>query len=367
MDEELLNAVACELEAGRKVALCLLAEVHGSSPRKPGACLALFKDGRMAGTVGGGALEQIVVRHAATALSRGRGMVERHTLGGAKSTTGMVCGGDVTVATLVIGPAALAAIDALRRAFAGIVPARLAVQVDAEDPAAVVVWTDEGRVVASLAATAAEREALAGVDAPADGPTGAIVMPEAYTDAAAEAAEGLAEPGVVDGWFVLPVLATPRAFIFGGGHVGAALVPVLARLGYPVTVFDDRPEIAASENHPDAARVVCANYEDIVREVAVTSRDIAVISTAGHASDVTVARQLLPCRPRYLGCLGSRKKTAFMHGKLTEAGFSEEEIARLHMPVGLAIGAETPDEIAISIAAEIVAVMHGLELPACWF
>ena len=144
-----------------------------------------------------------------------------------------------------------------------------------------------------------------------------------------------------------------RVYIFGGGHVSAALVPVLLPLGFPVTVFDSRPELAVPERFP-GAEVLLGDFNDFSGRLTITEQDYAVVMTPGHEMDLEVLRQVLNSPATYVGCIGSRKKTAYVNQKLREEGFSEEDLARIHAPIGLPIQARTPEEIAISIAAELI-------------
>ena len=145
-----------------------------------------------------------------------------------------------------------------------------------------------------------------------------------------------------------------RVFIFGGGHVGKALVPVLKSLGFEVNVYDDRKEYASFVMHPNATNVICAPYNDILKRIKLEKNDYVVVMTYGHDEDVKVLEQILPLKPFYIGCMGSRKKSALTKDYLIRHGIDEKIVGMLHSPIGLDIKAETPEEIAISIAAEII-------------
>jgi xanthine dehydrogenase accessory factor len=148
------------------------------------------------------------------------------------------------------------------------------------------------------------------------------------------------------------------AVVCGAGHVGAEVAPLLARLGFRVVVVDDRAEFAAAARFPDA-RVVTRPFEGALAAVGVDERAYVVIVTRGHVHDLSVLEQALRLRARYVGVMGSRSKRARMLAALASSGFSEEAIAGVHTPIGLGIGAETPAELAVSIAAEIVQVRAG--------
>ena len=111
---------------------------------------------------------------------------------------------------------------------------------------------------------------------------------------------------------------------------------------------------------PQAEAALCGSFEELSRQVAVTADDYVVIMTRGHQADYEVLAQLLRSGARYLGCIGSKRKLALCRDRLLEAGFTAGEYARVHAPIGLAIGAETPEEIAVSVTAELIAVRAGV-------
>ena len=144
-------------------------------------------------------------------------------------------------------------------------------------------------------------------------------------------------------------------YLFGAGHVGRALVPVLTGVEFPVVVYDERPEAVRPENFPTALAVVQGEFSDLSAHIHLAAADYAVVMTPGHCAALAVVRQALAWGPSYVGCMGSRKKRAFLRTALAEAGFAPEQIDTVHLPIGLEIGARTPAEIAISVAAELIA------------
>ena len=148
------------------------------------------------------------------------------------------------------------------------------------------------------------------------------------------------------------------AVICGAGHVGRAVAPLLVGLGFRVVVVDDREDFASAERFPDA-EVVVRPFDGALAAVGVDERAYVVIVTRGHVHDLDVLVQALRAGARYVGVMGSRAKRARMHAALRDAGFDEETIGRVHSPIGVAIGAETPAELAVSIAAEIVQARAG--------
>ena len=158
-------------------------------------------------------------------------------------------------------------------------------------------------------------------------------------------------PGV----FVEQINSSGKVYIFGCGHVGQALVPVLSRVGFRCVVLDDREQFANRELFPDAEDVIVCDFEHISDYVAVTENDYCCVMTRGHGFDAVVEAQLLMTPAYYIGVIGSRHKAAGVNKKLVEEyGVPESEICRITTPIGLSIKAETPDEIAVSIAAQMI-------------
>jgi xanthine dehydrogenase accessory factor len=155
-------------------------------------------------------------------------------------------------------------------------------------------------------------------------------------------------------YFVFPLSSPGRVLVFGGGHVAQEVVPALSRVDFRCVVFDDRAQFARAELFPDAQEVVLGDFNHIDEHLSVEPSDYIVVLTRGHKADFEVLRQVLPCGALYTGCIGSRRKTEIIKNRLRESGVAEEAISRLHSPIGVEINAETPAEIAVSIAAELI-------------
>ncbi|UCC47605.1 MAG: XdhC family protein [Gemmatimonadota bacterium] len=162
-------------------------------------------------------------------------------------------------------------------------------------------------------------------------------------------------------FYVESQYAAPELLIVGAGHVGQALSRFGATLGFRVTVIDDRPEFANRERFPEATRVQVVSYEDPFRDVVVGADSYVVLVTRGHKYDYDSILQLLrrEARPAYLGMIGSRRRVRATFEALVRDGVDPARLAQVHAPIGLDIGAETPEEIALAIAAELVAVRRG--------
>ena len=146
-----------------------------------------------------------------------------------------------------------------------------------------------------------------------------------------------------------------RLFVFGGGHIALPLVRVASMLNFDVVVYDDRPSFANPARFPDAHSVICDSFDNIPGLAEISPRDYAVIVTRGHKHDEDCLRAILSgTPPYYLGMIGSRRRAAIVKKKMKDEGFGTEMVDALHSPIGLEIGAVTPEEIAVSIAAEII-------------
>ncbi|MGE5299750.1 MAG: XdhC family protein [Acidobacteriota bacterium] len=154
--------------------------------------------------------------------------------------------------------------------------------------------------------------------------------------------------------YIEPVIPEPRLIILGAGHVGRALAGVAKFAGFRTTVADDREEYANMENIPDANEIVVHGFVDMFSRIFVDENAYIVIATRGHNHDLDALIAALGTKAKYIGLLGSRRKRALLFKTLREAGFSQVDIERIVTPVGLAIGSVTPEEIAISIMAQII-------------
>lgn len=295
-----------EMEKHHDTVLCTIIADSGSTPRGKGAQMLVGDAGLLSGTIGGGAVEGGAIALGQTLLRERRSAVHeyklRHNDG---EDIGMVCGGDVTVHLQFI-----AAGDPVWRELAGSVLHRIALR----QPGALVLALDGG--------APALRD-----------------VPE--TDSA---------------HIALPLPIGERAILFGGGHCSLALCPLLTTVGFRVTVVDDRPELVTKERFPTADAVICCDLERVTETVSIGEEDYVVVMTNGHSHDFAVQEQVLRGKYAYIGVIGSRAKTASVNARLREAGISEAAIASVHTPIGTAIKAVTPEEIAVSIAGEMICV-----------
>ena len=306
-DEGFVSALVAELEAGRRVGLASLLATSGSMPRHEGAHLAVLSNKELVGTVGGGAIEQLAIERARAVRSGGAPSLEWYHTGDA-----MACGGDALLAVRALTADDLPVLLAVREALLR------------DEPVCVTErWAD-------VAAPTIEV-----------GPTARLSTPT-WDDARATYRE--------------PIAAPSRLHVFGAGHVGAALVGLAAAAGFECHVYDDRPELATSERLPQAASVTCGAFDELASSATIGPRDSVVVLTHGHAFDETVLLVVLTrgVQPAYVGCIGSARKAALAREHLAAAGVPRERIDAVAMPIGLAIGAVTPVEIALAITAQLV-------------
>jgi xanthine dehydrogenase accessory factor len=157
---------------------------------------------------------------------------------------------------------------------------------------------------------------------------------------------------------VEPLEVTPRLVIFGGGHISSALHRICQPLGFHVTVTDDRPHFADTGRFPGAEVLACP-FEQQVQHLNLTPSTCAVVVTRGHEADDVVLRQILSKPLKYLGLIGSRSKWARLRGNLAREGFTQEQLDRVTCPIGLNIWAETPEEIAVAVAAQLIQIKNA--------
>ena len=149
------------------------------------------------------------------------------------------------------------------------------------------------------------------------------------------------------------------AIILGGGHISQPLTEIIGMLNFNVTVVDDRPEFAYPARFPAAQKVYCQNFTSVFQEITIDKDTAVIIVTRGHRYDLDCLRATLDSEVRYLGMIGSKRRIAEIVKMLLEEGVPEDKLNRLRAPIGFDIKAETPEEIAVSVAAEVISVFRG--------
>lgn len=151
------------------------------------------------------------------------------------------------------------------------------------------------------------------------------------------------------------VQACHRVILFGGGHISLNLARLIKMVGFSLVVVEDRAEFLNRERFPEADELWHSAFENMLEGRHISQNDYLIIVTRGHMHDLTVLDQALKTQARYIGMIGSRSKRDLIYKKLKESGVSQEKLEAIHSPIGLDINAETPEEIAVSIVAELIA------------
>ncbi len=324
---EIAEGIADAIGRGGDTVLVTVVQGRGSTPRHGGSQMLIDAKGLACGTIGGGAVEAHGIETALALLGQRKARVEDL---GLRKDLGMACGGG---ATLLYTP--ICANDEEWRAVA-----------------LELLRCNHERIDVCLVLRCVMGEELFEGGVALFDASGALLAGHGRIDA--DSLGSLCEPHNAGSWFVMPVCLPVRAVVFGGGHVGRATVEALSRVGFACTLYDNRPEFAVPERFPSAQEVICGSYQDIAASFAFDKRDFVLIMTSGHESDFAVLGQALRQPLAYVGMMGSRRKIATGRSRMLQAGISEEAFDAVHAPIGLEIKAETPEEIAVSIAAECI-------------
>jgi xanthine dehydrogenase accessory factor len=338
----------------RDAVLATIIRQGGPSPRGLGAKCLILRDGSLVGTIGGGRLEAQTLDAAKEVFETRVPLRLYFSLTGSDvADTDMLCGGEVEVFLEPVPAGKMVhvaifheVVQIQNRGGKGL----LATAIDrdrwvfGEIPKVFI--TEDGQSTGSMLGGGALEEALL--------MRMAQILDDGQPDLI-QIRDG--EEGVEV--FVEPVLADPVLYVFGGGHVSKEIVPAASKVGFKVVVIDDREAFSKRVDFPDAAEVFHFPFEDVMERLPVDESSCLVIVTRGHMHDKTVLAQALQSRAGYVGMIGSKRKKKIIYDKLLEEGFSEKDLSRVHSPIGLDIGAETPEEIAVSIVAELIKVRAG--------
>lgn len=314
---------------------------NGSAPRAVGAKMLVRRDGSIAGTIGGGALEGQVIQLAQETINKGGSVIREFQFSGADAASmDAICGGRVEVLVETIDPlepAIKKVLDGLETANREHQRAWLITTIPpaGSHPAHALVNAN-GSVRGSLP-SGLEKNTICEIRRP--------------TPISLEKSRILVEPLNING----------TAYIFGAGHVARSLAEFTHAVDFWTVVLDDRAEYANQKRFPTADRlVVLESFSNALDGIAIDQDSYLVVVTRGHQDDVTVMPQVLKTNARYIGMIGSRRKCALVFEELRRQGFSEEAIQRIHAPIGIHISAETPEEIAVSIVAELIQARAGV-------
>ncbi|NJP41450.1 XdhC family protein [Oscillospiraceae bacterium HV4-5-C5C] len=330
------DMVADRLSAGQDLELVLVLQSYGSAPRGAGAVMAVQASGETFGTVGGGLVEFRAQKLASDLLRQKSSKLEQVYLGPTEEQgIGMSCGGDVVLYYVYI-PAEAAWAALFRR-------------LDQAGRSQSQAWLVVSEGLGSLQAL----ELTEDPDYLAHLP-GAEFQPE--TDFPRLGRRSLYWQGKQDSfYYVLPLFEKGFVYIFGAGHVAQALVPVLESCFFPCVVLDNRAEFATRERFPQAYRVLIQDMPGFFEIQPITPDDYIIIVTRGHRDDEKVLNRALDTSAGYIGMIGSANKvSAVFTDLIRNHERSYAEVRRVHSPIGLPLGGNTPEEIAVSITAELL-------------
>ena len=340
--------------AGKRVALARVVGVEGSGPRLPGAAMAVSAAGEVAGSVSGGCVEGAVLEEALGVLETGSPRLLTYGIADEDAfAVGLTCGGTIHV---FAQPLDWSFYEVLRDAVRADDPVALATMVEGPSPGANVLARPDADVIGSLGD--ADLDRVVARDALAELAAGLSTMRhygfqgEARRQDVAVFIESFAPP--------------PQMIVFGAVDFTAALVKVAKVLGYRVTVCDARAVFATHQRFPQADEVVVDWPDRYLAKVGADlgPRDAMCVLTHDHKFDVPAILAGLETKVGYLGAMGSRRTNADRLARLQEAGLDDAPLARVMAPIGLDIGARTPEETAISICAEIIASRTGRPAPS---
>ncbi|MEU4485648.1 XdhC family protein [Streptomyces purpurascens] len=340
------------IEEGREFAVATVVAVGGSAPRPPGAALAVRADGTAIGSVSGGCVEGAVYDLCLQALQEGETLVERFGYSDEDAfAVGLTCGGTIDVMITPFGGDRAAQAAALSAAARGepVALARVA-RGPADLLGRAVLVRPDGSHEGGLGGTPElDRTVISQAHALLDnGRTGTVELSE----------DGSHCPGGLT-LLVESAVPPPRMIVFGAIDFAAALVRAGKLLGHHVTVCDARPVFATRARFPEADEIVVDWPHRYLRATETDGRTVLCVLTHDAKFDVPLLTEALRLPVAYVGAMGSRRTHQDRNRRLREAGVGEHELARLRSPIGLDLGARTPEETAVSIAAEIVAARRG--------
>ena len=319
---DLWRFVAKRLEQDERVMLLVVATSSGSSPGRQGYKMAVASDGELFGTIGGGMMEVKLVDQSrdmlrsASRLSEGAFVRDQVHRKNDPNASGMICSGKQTVIFKLLQCDDATTVDlmigALREGQRG-----------------------------TLSLTRDRFEVL-----PPDNKARARFRFEMISDEEFVYEEAL---GLKN-----------KLVVIGGGHCALALSELMAKMDFQISIFDDRPELNTLEKNRFAHDItIIDSYERIADHIESDPNGYVVVMTLGYATDMIVIRKLLDRDFKYFGVLGSKAKMATLLRELTNEGFAADRLVRMHTPIGLQINSRTPDEIAVSIAAEIISIKNA--------
>ncbi|MFE1510032.1 XdhC family protein [Streptomyces sp. NPDC058726] len=340
---------------GRDFAVATVVAVGGSAPRTPGAALAVDADGTAVGSVSGGCVEGAVYELCAQALRDGEPVLERFGYSDEDAfAVGLTCGGVIDVLVTPVRAA-----DPARPVFA----AALAAAAQGRAAALARIVSGPAELLGRALTVRPDGSSEGGFGAHPELDRTVAAEAGAFLDAGRTGTLEIGEQGSRCGapltLLIESSVPPPRMIVFGAIDFASALVRVGRFLGHHVTVCDARPVFATRARFPEADEIVVEWPHTYLERTSVDARTVLCVLTHDAKFDVPLLKLALRLPVAYVGAMGSRRTHLDRNARLREAGVTDLELARLRSPIGLDLGARTPEETALSIAAEIVANRHG--------
>lgn len=335
MDLGLLKSLA---EGQKPLALATIVEVKGSSPRHAGSKMTLDATQQQKGTVGGGRGEAMALQACAATLEDGKARILKVDMTGQEVLgNDMICGGANTMLIEPVQDGALygAALDRLAKGERIVFLKRILLETGTVETT---LLSEQGQPIQG-----------------AQGSWDPELLAKAVKTGRPVYAEG--ENQLYD-----PIFPVERLLILGGGHVGQALASLANRLDFAVTIADDRPEFADAERFPQGVQTQTGSYAEILERYPFDASTYVVVVTKGHLHDLQCVRSAIQKTCRYLGFIGSARKSRMLIQQLREDGHDPQRIDSMFGPIGLDIAAETPEELAVAILGELIAVRRHADL-----
>lgn len=340
MRKEIFLKVDELLRTGKRVVLAVIIRRTGSAPRAVGTQCIVQEDGTLFGSIGGGLLEHRVLKGAKDVFRQAKSAVlPLHLDGKDVAASEMICGGNVEVYLDPLFPENRQTVGLFRsiremieKGRHGTLLSRVADGIPALKSQDKMLLEGENVIAGEVAGLMRETARLCRYSRPR-----------------------LAKVSKLDmNVFVEPIEDDPVLFLFGAGHVATFVAPLAKVVGFRVVVIDDRAEFANAERFPDADEIHIVDFPKAFDGITVTGSSYLAIMTRGHNYDGIVLEAALQTEPAYIGMISSRKKWALVRKVLRGKGVEEDKIQQVHSPIGVPIGDETPEEIAVSIVAELI-------------
>jgi xanthine dehydrogenase accessory factor len=344
--EDVFKSAIDILEQGGKAAMSTIIASKGSLPMSEKSKMLVTPEGQIIGTVGGGCLEADVWTEARRVMEEGKSSIQQFVLTEKYAgESGLNCGGVVEILTEPLpeqGRDIFRTILELKDSgHRGTLVTVLTDHPQYPEGRRKLLLCDDGSTVGSLGDTTLEAFVAGKGQEILQGEEFAIL-------------DYHLEDGSTIKLFMEPILPTPTVYVFGGGHVSFFVVRAAKLAGFKVKVIDDRPAFANPERFPEADATLVLEFDQVRDTFDFGQDDYIVLVTRGHQHDQQILEQIHDCQARYIGMIGSKSKIAKMWKRLEGKGIDRHYLDRVHAPIGLNIGADTPEEIAISVVGELI-------------